>query len=492
MSEKEYIRSMNKELIFRNINNILWNDFITDKLFFEKFQQVELYCIKNGLNGLIYEYNFPDKNKSKLSIYASEAGIEITLNCDNKQYVMGKERNAKQLYDAGELIKTIMLKNKLLYSPKVTKEFIAELNQIHENEIVDFNTRLSVVCLENSTNKLILKKQFEGKMDSISVKDFQNSETFVLDKNNADDYQILFGYAYDYRSNTCNIRRRLQSKDGYNIIHDIESKMKNNDVFYKNIGPIQLKIIKSNDECVWYDTNNERICKDDLATVFSWVKNIDVDYNVVNLENGIQNISTEVQNQVNLSYLQMIKQNTNDISKIISMSFELNRLLKYTSISISGLREDDSHNFDSCTFVFTQGKIIKIDYFYGSFSNNDIKAFVEIKEEEFVSFMKQKRDNIIKEVNLECKQEYDDFVKSHPNFTKEEAQELIAHITARKIELTKNVYNLSMDKINHLDVVTEKLIQNYLSNVGTQNLSIKDLLSENIEQDEINDDKELL
>lgn len=83
-------------------------------------------------------------------------------------------------------------------------------------------------------------------MDSISVKDFQNSETFVLDKNNVDDYQILFGCAYDYRSNTCNIRRRLQSKDGYNIIHDIESKMKNNDVFYKNIGPIQLKIIKSN------------------------------------------------------------------------------------------------------------------------------------------------------------------------------------------------------------------------------------------------------
>lgn len=200
---------MNKELIFRNINNILWNDFITDKLFFEKFQQVELYCIKNGLNGLIYEYNFPDKNKSKLSIYASEAGIEITLNCDNKQYVMGKERNAKQLYDAGELIKTIMLKNKLLYSPKVTKEFIAELNQIQENEIIDFNTRLSVVCLENSTNNLILKKQFEGKMDSISVKDFQNSETFVLDKNNVGDYQILFGYAYDYRSNTCNIRRRL-------------------------------------------------------------------------------------------------------------------------------------------------------------------------------------------------------------------------------------------------------------------------------------------
>lgn len=483
---------MNKELIFRNINNILWNDFITDKLFFEKFQQVELYCIKNGLNGLIYEYNFPDKNKSKLSIYASEAGIEITLNCDNKQYVMGKERNAKQLYDAGELIKTIMLKNKLLYSPKVTKEFIAELNQIQENEIIDFNTRLSVVCLENSTNNLILKKQFEGKMDSISVKDFQNSETFVLDKNNVDDYQILFGYAYDYRSNTCNIRRRLQSKDGYNIIHDIESKLKNNDVFYKNIGSIQLKIIKSNDECVWYDTNNERICKDDLATVFSWVKNIDVDYNVVNLENGIQNISTEVQNQVNLSYLQMIKQNTNDISKIISMSFELNSLLKYTSISISGLREDDSHNFDSCTFVFTQGKIIKIDYFNGSFSNNDIKAFGEIKEEEFISFMERKRDNIIKEVNLECKREYDDFIKSHPNFTKEEAQELIAHITARKIEQTKNVYNLSMDKINHLDVVTEKLIQNYLSNTRTQNLSVKDLLSENIEQDEINDDKELL
>ena len=174
------------------------------------------------------------------------------------------------------------------------------------------------------------------------------------------------------------------------------------------------------------------------------------------------------------------------------MSFELNRLLKHTAISISGLREDDSHNFDSCTFVFTQGKIIKIDYFNGSFSNNDIKAFGEIKEEEFVSFMKQKRDNIIKEANLECKQEYDDFVKSHPNFTKEEAQELIAHITARKIELTKNVYNLSMDKINHLDVVTEKLIQNYLSNTRTQNLSIKDLLSENIEQDEINDDKELL
>lgn len=47
-------------------------------------------------------------------------------------------------------------------------------------------------------------------MDSLSVKDFQNSETFVLDKNNVDGYQILFGYAYDYRSNTCNIRRRLQ------------------------------------------------------------------------------------------------------------------------------------------------------------------------------------------------------------------------------------------------------------------------------------------
>ena len=154
---------MNKELIFRNINNILWNDFITDKLFFEKFQQVELYCIKNGLNGLIYEYNFPDKNKSKLSIYASEAGIEISLDYDNNQYVMGKERNAKQLYDAGELIKTIMLKNKLLYSPKVTKEFIAELNQIQENEIIDFNTRLSVVCLKNSTNNLILKNNLKAK-----------------------------------------------------------------------------------------------------------------------------------------------------------------------------------------------------------------------------------------------------------------------------------------------------------------------------------------
>lgn len=468
---------MNRELVFKDISDILWNDFIKDENFFNKYRSIENYAIENNLTGVIYEYVFPDKNESRLIITSEYDGIHMDLFTPDKTYKMGYEKTPRQLYDDGTAIRETMIKYSLLYAPKVTNDFITELNQIQENEIVDFNTRLSVICLKNTETELVFKKQFEGKLDSLKINDFRHLDTITINKEDRNDYQVLFNNAYNYRSSTCDIRRRFQSNDGYDILKDIESKLKEDDVVSKDIGPIHLKAAKQDNEIIWFDTDNQVLDRNEVATLFSWAKNSNVDYNVVNLEDGLQRLSPERQNQVNITFLQEIKQLSNDLEAMIGKAFEYNRLVDTSSISISGLRNNNSHNFDSCTFVFTQEKIIKIDYFNGSFKNKDMKSIGEISRKDFISFMEQRKENVIKELNEECKLDYEEFQRMHPHFTKEEAQDFVKRTAAKKVERLKNPYDFTEDKINNLDDIAKKLVQNYLHVKEEKGFSLKELLS---------------
>ena len=479
---------MNRELVFKDINDILWNDFIKDENFFNKYRSIENYAIENNLTGVIYEYVFPDKNESRLIITSEYDGIHMDLFTPDKTYKMGYEKTPRQLYDDGTAIRETMIKYSLLYAPKVTNDFITELNQIQENEIVDFNTRLSVICLKNTETELVFKKQFEGKLDSLKINDFRHLDTITINKEDRNDYQVLFNNAYNYRSSTCDIRRRFQSNDGYDILKDIESKLKEDDVVSKDIGPIHLKAAKQDNEIIWFDTDNQVLDRNEVATLFSWAKNSNVDYNVVNLEDGLQRLSPERQNQVNITFLQEIKQASNDLEEMIEIAFYYNNILSHSSISISGLKEDNSHNFDSCTFVFTQGKIIKIDYFDGSFNIKNIKSIGEVSRDEFISFMEKKRINVIKELNKECKLGYEEFQRMHPHFTKEEANDIVQRTVSKKIESQTNPYGFTKEKINKLDNITKKIVNDYIKTKDTYNFSLKELLQENEDNDY---DKEL-
>lgn len=478
---------MNKELVFKDINDILWNDFIESKTFFTKYRSVENYALENRLTGTIYEYNFPDKNRSNLKIEATKDGLTVSLKTPDGLWKMGYEKTPGQLYDACEHLRDTLIKYSLLYAPRVTDSFITELNKVYENEIIDFNTRLSIVCIKNSETELIFKKQFEGKLDSLKMNDFQHSQTFIVKKNNRDDYQSLFNNAYNYRSNTCDIRKRFKTNDGYDILDSIESKLKENDVISKDIGPIHLKTIKQHDEITWIDSDNTILNRNDVATLFSWAKNSNVDYNVINIENGISRFEPERQNQVNVTFLQDIKKVSNDLYKVMDIAFKYNDLINSSVISISGLKENN-HNYDSCSFVFKMGKIIKIDFFNGSFNAKNIKSIGEVSQDEFISFMKQREENVIKELNEECKLDYEEFQRMHPHFTKEEANDIVQRMMAKRIENQKNPYGFKKEMLNNLDEITEKIVDDYIKNKENTNFTLRDLLFNNEEEE---NDKEL-
>lgn len=468
------------------IENYLMKYDLASKDFYYNFINLERYLDFEGIDKELFTYHFPLHKECSVTAEINFRHLALKICINGETYYLGKdEKSLKEFSDNANKITNIFRKNRLIFAPKVTDDFMNCILNVQKDQIVDLNTRMTLVCLESDEEKVILKTQYEGNYADLSIDSFNSEELYILNKKNPfdDNMQYLYGKAFQKSSNTAEIRVRFSTRDGWDIVQDIENKLKNGDIAIKNIGKIQLKVIKSDGMCRWYDNDGTLLQKDKIATMFSWVKNSTAEIHILKHDGKINEFSEYVDEEmINRSYIEQIRilANEQKLNELISKSHEFSSFFSNASISFSGFKTDNNHNYNTCTYVFKNNSlnnkksIYKITYFDNDFSLNNISSIGEVEKDEFEQFCKDRFAYGFKMFKIKKEELIQSYMKNYPYLNRQQIEEYL-----NKINYDYNNFNsLDIDKttVNNIDSKLNDLIDSMISN--NNEINITDIINE--------------
>lgn len=465
---------INKSEVCKKIYAILSDDGVICDCFYSKLLEIEKFCQKNDIFGKVFEFHFPYKKNCFLIVESTKEGAFIHVKMDDKLYSYGKrENNNASFYENGNRFEQFLHNNKLYILPPVDKNFISKLNDSKEGEIIDLNSRISLVCTRNNKEQLIFIKRFEGSLDTLTVDDFRKEERYVVNKNDASSYQALFAKAYNSRTSAAEIRTRFNSEyyDGYDSVNSIEANLPDNSIAIKNIGPIKLKISKQGNVCRWFDTNGTPLDKKNVAFMFSWAKYSGISIDII--KDCYGDYEPAIPTDVDCKYISMVKRDLldNNIIGVLKNAKEYTEFAQTTSLTFTGLEEKEN-GYDACSFVFknmnNQIKILKLTYINNDCSLNNIKDVTPVSEDEFANFCRNHFHKEIEQTLIEYQYTIHNLLEMFPNKSEGELQEIreqVVQNTKAKLQAIQNSV-----KINALD----NNIQTLVNNIDTEGEGISD------------------
>ena len=320
--------------------------------------------------------------------------LVFTLNTPGKQYIARDdiEGYKKTSYEMAEAMK----ENGLYFAPAYNQAFERLLMGMIPGERISLNTGMELCCIANENDQIIFKKTFDGDIFHVTIDDFRNTETYIIDKKNPKSIQNLYGQAYDTRVQASNTRVRMGNEDGYSILQKIENNMQAKYSYFYNIGQCKLSAVKDEQYTVtWYDSDCKMLDRQTVATMFGWAKNSMAYLGNVDSYGWIKDVPQDKNKLFKELNHYAFQRDSQAFLKSAFCYAKDNKEALF--LSMSGLEEQINHSFDFVTYAFHVDKdgtekILKLTYDRNEKKHNMPTKIEETTQQKFMEFFNAKFD----------------------------------------------------------------------------------------------------
>lgn len=356
-------------------------------------------------NGFVTEYSVPYDKSFSLRFCMEDGFLNVVAKFGNKKIELGAQKNRKELFIAGKEMGRLLCEKRVALSPLPNEDFVREIRRATKGTVLNLNNKMTLVCTDDTKEQKVFRRQFEGSLSCITLGSFKESQTFVVNKDSIRDIHYLYSKAYDFQTNTVDIRITIESGMGQYICTDIEEKMRPHSTREVLVGPLTLYAAKSETEVRWYDGTGETVSRDTVGVILGWAKNVMPEIHLQEWGGPEAKYGFELRNPYKEAYnkfLLSVKAVTGegDFEKLLDKAKECARISNgLMTITVSDLVQDENNNFIATTFAFKCDE--KGDRIYRiTHEHNDVSCWPEkvetISKEEFLAFCKEKYDGSCK------------------------------------------------------------------------------------------------
>ena len=354
---------------------------------------------KVSSDGLVAEYSVPYDKEFSLRFYMEGGFLNIVARFGDKEVELGAQKNRRELFDAGREMGRLLCEKRIALSPLPDETFVREVRRATKGTILNLNNKMTLICVDSSKEKKIFRRRFEGSLSSITLDSFKESQPFIVSKDSIRDIHYLYSKAYDFQTNTADIRVSIESGMGQYICTNIEEKMPPHSTREVLVGPLTLYVAKSETETKWYDGTGEAISRDTVGVVLGWAKNVMPEIQLQEWGGPEPKYGFELRKPYKEAYnefLRFVKSiaGQGDFEGLYEKAKECSKSSGgVMTITVSDLIQDEDNNFIATTFAFKCDE--RGDYIYRiTHENNNVLCFPEkvetISKEEFLEFCKEK------------------------------------------------------------------------------------------------------
>ena len=335
-------------------------------------------------------YKFEDKNCS-LSVLTKNNHISLYYSGEGFSLEVSYLDSIKIIEQKCKLLDDYIKINRLYFSPKPDKDFVEDIMEAKKGDILSYSDKFTVICVDDTSGNKEFYRGFPEGSKSISVSDFMNGDYYFIKDKDDDNLKYMYSLAYDSATKSV-MRRKLESKNIYDFVSEIEESHKQNQVTVCNVGNCKLRFVscddgQNKDECIWYDSQGNHLDRDKVAMIFAWANTVSADIGIVDSNwNQCSIIDNDFIDKINAA---IVFQDTENLMRYLREYSEKND--NCTSISFSGLYQEGL-NYTPTTFAFSY----KDDSVY-VYRLNYIGQKEEIKEssvQEFLEFYNQRYSDV--------------------------------------------------------------------------------------------------
>ena len=335
-------------------------------------------------------YKFQNKNCS-LSVLTKNKHISFYYSGEGFSLEVSYLDTIKIIEQKCKLLDDYIKMNQLYFSPEPDKDFVKDIMEAKKGDIFSYSDKYTVICIDDTPGNKEFYRGFPEGSKNISMSDFINGDSYFIKDKDDDNLKYMYSLAYDSATKSV-MRRKLESKNIYDFISEIEESHKQNQVTVCNIGGCRLRFVSyddglNKDECIWYDSQGNRLDRDKVAMIFAWANTVSADIGIIDSNwNQCSIIDSDFIDKINTA---IVFQDTENLMRYLREYSEKND--NCSSISFSGLYQEGL-SYTPTTFAFSY----KDDSVY-VYRLDCIGKKEEIKEssvEEFLEFYNQRYSDV--------------------------------------------------------------------------------------------------
>lgn len=442
MNFEEYV----KRILSQNDLDDLYQSLLAIETYLSRYQTKEIQQCKIGFgdlkdgNYLLFEW-YPD-NHCSVSLYV-EGRYEGSA---NKEELTVREL----LLHTEKLVEKIAFMN-LSFAPPYPKAFEEELWKTSVGSGVFLNTRMTLLCTKKTKEELCFRECFCGNPSSLHINQFRRSKEYHITRNSREEIQKLWNYAYSHRKQSYILRNKVFFQDGYDFMHKIEQDTLPGEVKEKSIGDVRIRIAKYSDQAVWYDSDNVKLDRQTVASLFTYALHQIPEISVTKIGMSAYDRELTIPSEKVAMYKALLMADIQKVSsqgyyqQISSLLFQFSELCKEPSVlNITSLEGDGEGNFKEVTFSFSiedgEKRIVKTEY-----SEYLPSSYQVMTEREFTDFCKRSYgENLVSDkIHYEI-HPMREFVKNSPE---KQAREAFGKYVSSLLQEKENPYQVTRTTI---------------------------------------------